>query len=167
MTRMTTFREYVQYGVNEDSFRDMLNLSVESLKDHKRLSVNASVEECRENLVYIGVPNMSFIENDGSPFGKHIKMAGEPVILYRQRATPDTMGYVFRQLDNDNLWYTGNGNSTISPWDAKILLNQCVGITTDTIVRKQGNSLVIILTDEIRLIGADVGDELKVTITRN
>ena len=162
---MTTLREYIEYGIDEERFRDMLRQSVESLKNHRPLAVDASEEECKNNLIYVGVPNKSKIEYDGSPWGKQIKIAGVPVLLYRQRASPDTNGYYFRRMDGSE-WYTGNGNATLSPWDAKVLLNQYVGITVNTVVKKQGNSLVLILTDELRQIDADVGDAVKVTVSR-
>ena len=39
-------------------------------------------------------------------------------------------------------------------------------IVTEATTRKQGNSLVLILTDELRKIGADVGDKVTVVIVR-
>jgi len=166
MLRMTTLNEYVEYGVNREIFKEMLETSVRSLENHKPLPYGATVEVCKKNLIYIGIPNKSTYEDDGSSFGKQIKKAGEPLYLFRLRASPDTMGYVFRRMDNNTPWYTGNGNATLSPWDANKLLHQYNGITFRTTVKKQGNSLVLIMTDEIRKIDADVGDEVSVTISR-
>jgi len=122
---MTSIKEYIAYGLKKEELLEALTLSA--------LSKNSSFED----VVYVGVPNASFIEDDGSAWGRYVKRAKEIVLLTRyvieqtgklkgrgKYAAPikATRFKTAAPRKGHTNWYTGNGNATLSPWDCERLL---------------------------------------------
>lgn len=108
---MTTIQEYVSYGIDKAELVAALETSVATMKAEWG------------KVLYVGIPNKSIYEPDGSPFGRQIKRAGAPVMLRRVRIE-DGPVYFYKVTGGalDESWGTGNGNATLSPWDARELL---------------------------------------------
>jgi len=107
---MTSAREYAKYGINLNELIEMLEASLSTIHETAFAAV-----------VYVGIPNKSSYsyEDPKEPFGKIIKAAGKPVYVHRYTQGGATY---FCEVETGAPWNTGNGNATLSPWDARELL---------------------------------------------
>jgi len=105
---MITIIECVECGVDRD---DLIQCLIESRE---------TVNDLMEDMVYIGMKNKSYREPDGSDWGKLVRRLESPVTLRRVKGRLGVIGF-YEQVSGVG-WYTGNGNITLSPWDARAML---------------------------------------------
>ena len=99
---MTSIQEYIKMGIKRKDLVPLLE------KAHK--TKNKPIEE----RLYVGILNKT------EP-GSSVLKAGKPVLL---RTIKDRTGVHFVPVGGKALWYTGNNNVTLSPWDAGELAKQ-------------------------------------------
>jgi len=107
---MTTFNEYVDFGIDPDKLLKALKESV-ATKDNNKME-----------RIYIGIPNKSKRIPDGSDYGR-LERKADQLILLRPYEMPDGYTY-FAEIDSGLTWCGMNGNVTLSPWDCDSLLRQ-------------------------------------------
>ena len=107
---MTSIREYVELGVDKCALVDVLKASAvtKSLPKGERL--------------YVGIPTKSKLTPDGSDYGKWEIGVDTPVLLtYKKESEIDDV-WAYRVAATHELWYTGNGAVTLTPWECGTLL---------------------------------------------
>ena len=107
---MTTFDEYVSFGIDPDRLLAALKKSMATKNNDKM------------ERIYIGIPNKSKRIPDGSDFGRLERKADQLIML-----KPFTMkggNVYFGEIDSGLTWCSMNGNVTLSPWDCADLLKQ-------------------------------------------
>jgi len=105
---MTTIREYVKLGIDRETLIRALEESAETRNAEKG------------KRYHVGIPNRTYFEPDGTPFGRQVLRAGDPVML---KECVDRFGIaVLYERESGLLWGTANGNVTLDPRECNKIL---------------------------------------------
>jgi hypothetical protein len=108
--KMTKFTDYVSYGADSAELAHLLESSL-STRHH---------DKC--DRVYVGVEASTKRVPDGSMWGRFERTVTRLVLL-KMVQTAQGECY-FYEINSGKCWHTGNGNTTLSPWDAHVPLKE-------------------------------------------